>query len=71
MIKKKKTTKNITALGFLIGAPDGAKKFPRMFSHYLKMLVSSVDDISNHWNVHSQVDGTPNDLSPGDCCPQG
>lgn len=47
------------------------KKFPRMFCHYLKMAVSSVDDISNHWNVHSQAGGSPHHPSPGDCWPQG
>lgn len=47
------------------------QKFPRMFFRYLKMLVSPIGDISNHWNVHSQMGGSPLHMNPGDSWPQG
>lgn len=41
----------------------------RMFCHYMKILVSSLGDISNHQDVHFQMGGSPCHRNLGDCHP--
>lgn len=42
----------------------------RMFCHYMKILVSSLGDISNHQDVHFQMGGSPCHRNLGDCHPR-
>ena len=41
----------------------------RIFCHYMKILVSSLGDISNHQDVHFQMGGSPCYQNLGDCHP--
>lgn len=41
----------------------------RIFCHYMKILVSSLGDISNHQDVHFQMGGSPRYWNLGDCHP--
>lgn len=41
----------------------------RMFCHYMKILVSSLGDISNLQDVHFQMGGSPCHRNLGDCHP--